>query len=130
MSEVAEKIIERASKLREANPSRYGVFRSRPGTPGYVEGGWRLAIWDATEQYYQETGKMPSNKKTRENCTLAHRLRIDPNQDGLYRGYKMQVQAFKAQYHQEGLKVDKPRNPKKPNPRAPTQRKRLPPKSW
>jgi len=84
--------IERASKLREANPSRYGVFRSRPGTPGYV-GGWRLAIRDATEQYYQETGKMPSQAtiKRRENGTLAHQLRIDPNQDALYRGYKMQL---------------------------------------
>jgi len=67
---------------------------------------------------------MPSQAtiKGKENGILALQLKIDPNQDALYRDYKMQLQALKTKYHQEGLKVVKPRNPKKPNPRAPPQR--------
>jgi len=123
---LSEKIIEVASTLRNNNPSRYGAKGFRPGDPGYVEGGW---ICNATQQYYQQTGKMPSQAavKRRESGTLAHQLKADPNQDALYRDYRRQLQELKAKYHQTGLTVVKPRNPKRSNPRAPTQRKRLPP---
>jgi len=129
MSRVAEKITKMATELRKNNSSRYGTKGTRSGKLGYVEGGWRLAIQDATQQYYEDSGRMPSQAtiKRKENHTLSHWLKIDPEQDALYRGYKMQLQALKTKYHQEGLKVVKPRNPKKPNPKAPTRRKRLPP---
>jgi len=44
MSGVAEKIIKLATTLRKNNSSRYGTKGTRLGNPGYVEGGWRLAI--------------------------------------------------------------------------------------
>lgn len=38
-----------AKKLREQNPSKYGIKGTREGMAGYVKGGWKLALRDAAE---------------------------------------------------------------------------------
>ncbi len=52
MSTAGEQILKNASTLYKANPQVYGVKGAARGTPGYVAGGWKRAVKEATQQYY------------------------------------------------------------------------------
>jgi len=60
------------------------------------------------------TGKSPSQAaiRRREMGSVAHRLKHDPQQDALYRGYKQALERLKMQYPNAGLTVIRPAKPK------------------
>lgn len=39
--------MDNARQLRDSDPGRYGVAGTQAGDPGYVKGGWQLAVKDA-----------------------------------------------------------------------------------
>jgi len=129
MSNVARQIVQTAQQLRAQDPGRYGTKGAAKGTSGYIPGGWREAVRAATQMYYQQTGKTPSlaTQKRKQLGTIAHRLRGNPEQDALYRGYKRQLEELKMRYWQAGLHIRavQPRKPKAPRPLG--ERLRLPP---
>jgi len=55
MANVAPQIVQYAQQLRAQDPERYGTKGSTKGSPGYVPGGWREAVSEAT----QSDGKTP-----------------------------------------------------------------------
>jgi len=77
---------------------RPGTKGSTKGSPGYVPGEWREAVRAATQSYYQTSGKTPSQAtiKRRELGTIPQRLKGQPEQDTLYRGYKRQLEDLKT----------------------------------
>jgi len=60
------------------------------------------------------TGKSLSQAaiQRREIGSVSHRLKQDPQQDALYRGYKQALERLKTQYHNAGLTVIRPAKPK------------------
>jgi len=129
MSNVAHTIVQVAQRLRAEDPNRYGTKGSTKGSPGYVPGGWREAVRASTQMYYQTSGKGPSQAtlKRKELGTIPQRLKGHPEQDALYRGYKRQLEDLKTRYWDAGLKIKAVQPRQQRAPRAPGQRKRLPP---
>jgi len=127
MSNVACQIVQVAKQSRAEEPNRYRTKGSTKGSPGYAPGGWREAVRAAMQMYYQSSGKSPSQAtlkriKRRELGTIPQRLKGQPEQDALYRGYKRQLEDLKTRYWVKALQPRQQRAP-----RAPRQRKRLPP---
>jgi len=78
--------------------------------------------------YYQSSGKTPSQAtlKRRELGTIPQ-LKGHPEQDALYRGYKRQLEDLKTRYWEAGLHLKAVQPRQQRAPRAPGERKRLPP---
>jgi len=129
MSNIARQIVQLAQRLRAEDPNRYGTKGSTKGSPGYVPGGWREAVRVATQMYYQSSGKSPSQAtlKRKELGTIPQRLKGQPEQDALYRGYKRQLEELKTRYWDAGLHIKAVQPRQQRTPRAPGQKKRLPP---
>jgi len=74
------------------------------------------------------TGKTPSQAaiRRREIGSVSSRLKHDPQQYELYRGYKQALERLKTQYHNAGLTVIRPAKPKVLRAGV-AQRKRFPP---
>ncbi len=136
MSEAGKWILQRATDLRRANPQVYGIKGAARGTPGYVPGGWKLAVEQATQQYYQETNRGPSQETLRrkQEGTIAHRLKNDEKADQLYRTYRRRLEQLKKTFwnyaiqngiNTTNLRALKPAEPKK-NKQGTYVRKRLP----
>jgi len=79
--------------------------------------------------YYQSSGKTPSQAtlKRRELRAIPQLLKGQTEQDALDRGYKRQLEDLKTRYWEAGLKIKAIQPRQQRAPRAPGQRKRLPP---
>jgi len=58
---------------------------------------------------------------------IPQRLKGQPEQDTLYRGYKRELEDLKTRYWEAGLKIKAVQPRQQRAPRVPGQRKRLPP---
>jgi len=128
-TESERQIFKDAKKLREKDPNTYGIKGSTKGSPGYVPGGWKKAIKVATEMYRESHGKGPSQEtlERKKIGTIPHRLKDKPEQSALYRGYEEKLKELKTKYWNAGLEIRAVQPRKNKNPKAPTERKRLPP---
>jgi len=131
MEKARDWILERTDEIQKAHPRIYGTKGARKGSYEYVPGGWQKAMKLATKQYYEEFNRTPSRTTLRrkELGSIAQRLKSDPNQDALYRGYKQKLKELKTKYWNAGLQIKavKPASPKRQTRNGtPYVRKRLP----
>lgn len=106
-----------AEQLRRQDPGRFGVKGARPGTPGYVPGGWKMAQ-DAARDSYHSTHM--NSRTYSHKPSVASRLRGDNQQLALYKGYQKELQQLKLTYSLAGLSTVRPRKEKTYVPRAST----------
>jgi len=117
-----KQIVYQASRLRQENPSLYGIKNASPGTRGHVHDGWKRAVQEATKLYYDQTGKQPQK---RIGTTISQQLKNDERQLALYHGYRIKLEQLKTKYWNAGLKIKAVQPVKQREKREGYARKRL-----